>query len=215
MGAETVVHKGIKYGVQSSGRYFQSFRKDVPERLLHRVVWVEHHGSIPAGHVVHHRDDDWRNNEIGNLGLLPRGKHQSEHMLRLLRGPSARLRNARALDLARIEAAKWHGSPAGVQWHREHGRATWRGRVKARSKTPCTHCGGPIESYFVSRTRFCSHRCGHNAAYFRNKTAGGNCALCGKGFVFNKYRKQECCSRLCSNRLHFRKRHGLQSDPRP
>lgn len=37
------------------------------EAMLHRIVWVEHHGAIPPGHQVMFRDGDRRNCAIDNL----------------------------------------------------------------------------------------------------------------------------------------------------
>lgn len=35
----------------------------------HRLVWEQHHGPIPDGFEIHHRDRDVRNNRIENLEL--------------------------------------------------------------------------------------------------------------------------------------------------
>jgi len=43
----------------------------------HRYIWQLHHGFIPVGFVVHHIDGDKTNNDINNLKLLPRKKHDS------------------------------------------------------------------------------------------------------------------------------------------
>ena len=36
----------------------------------HRIVYEKHHGPIPSGYDVHHRDGDKLNNDISNLELL-------------------------------------------------------------------------------------------------------------------------------------------------
>lgn len=51
----------------------------VPWVEFARVVWSNHHGLIPDGMVVHHRDRDTLNDEIENLELLGRGEHLAEH----------------------------------------------------------------------------------------------------------------------------------------
>lgn len=43
--------------------------------LLHRKVWLDHHGSIPAGRNIHHKDGNKRNNEIENLALQDTVSH--------------------------------------------------------------------------------------------------------------------------------------------
>ena len=47
--------------------------------LEHRVVYEKHHGPIPEGFHVHHRDENPRNNDPGNLELLSPGDHKKIH----------------------------------------------------------------------------------------------------------------------------------------
>jgi len=44
-----------------------------------KVVWEQHHGAIPRGHVIHHKDRDTLNDEIGNLQSMTRAEHIEEH----------------------------------------------------------------------------------------------------------------------------------------
>src|SRR4051794_22603542 len=46
---------------------------------LHRQIWSDHNGPIPAGCDVHHRDEDPFNNDPGNLVCVTRVAHQAEH----------------------------------------------------------------------------------------------------------------------------------------
>jgi hypothetical protein len=43
------------------------------------LVWEEHHGALPAGHVVHHEDRDTLNDSLENLHALHRADHLREH----------------------------------------------------------------------------------------------------------------------------------------
>ena len=53
------------------------YKKKVAEpnrwKLLHRLVWEEHNGPIPANHVITFLDGDWRNCDISNLMCISRG----------------------------------------------------------------------------------------------------------------------------------------------
>ena len=49
---------------------------------VHRKVWIEHHGEIPNGFIVHHKDGDKQNNEIINLELISRKEHRLKHPLK-------------------------------------------------------------------------------------------------------------------------------------
>ena len=51
-----------------------------------RFVWEQHNGPVPDGSVVHHKDDDTTNDEIGNLELQTRAGHIDEHRGDLLAG---------------------------------------------------------------------------------------------------------------------------------
>lgn len=68
---ETVEYKGRRYSLQR-----ECFVATVKIRngllLLHHVVWVEHHGSIPANHRITFKDGNPRHWQIGNLQCVPR-----------------------------------------------------------------------------------------------------------------------------------------------
>lgn len=48
---------------------------------LHVFVWMQHHGPINQGHVIHHRDHDKLNAQISNLEVLHRRVHAERHRL--------------------------------------------------------------------------------------------------------------------------------------
>lgn len=47
---------------------------------LHRYVYEKFNGEIPAGNVIHHKDGDHSNNDIGNLECLRPEEHAGRHM---------------------------------------------------------------------------------------------------------------------------------------
>lgn len=53
------------------------YKKKVAEpnswKLLHRLVWEEHNGPIPANHVITFLDGNWQNCDISNLMCISRG----------------------------------------------------------------------------------------------------------------------------------------------
>src|SRR5215471_4035343 len=195
---EFVLYRGEKFWLQTTGRYFQSGRKDSPERLLHRRVWSDANGPIPEGFEIHHRDSDWRNNDPTNLELVPISKHKRDHMRDRLLNPAALQQNRDWLVLAREAAAKWHGSEVGIEWHKQHGVATWEGREPVNAK--CVVCGKKYKTFFPERSDYCSSACAQRVAFRRYFTDTRQCAWCGKEFVANRHRTTACCSRTCSNR---------------
>jgi hypothetical protein len=64
-------------------------------KLRAQVVWEEHHGPIPRGMVVHHRDENKLNDAIENLQLLTKAKHLDEHRAAYLPKSLASLIQAR------------------------------------------------------------------------------------------------------------------------
>lgn len=66
--------------------------------LLHRIKWALEHGPIPKGYVVHHIDENPRNNELSNLELKPsQAAHLSHHMKGKPKSPEHRAKIAAAL----------------------------------------------------------------------------------------------------------------------
>lgn len=47
---------------------------------IHRLVYETFVGEIPHGYVVHHKDNNPKNNSVLNLEIMQRGKHTSAHM---------------------------------------------------------------------------------------------------------------------------------------
>lgn len=196
---EFVEYKGEKFFVQTSGRYYQSDDRKAEYRLLHRRVWAEANGPIPDGHVIHHIDGDWRNNDLSNLELKESTQHMREHMLERFSDPEYKKFVLESLDKAQKAAVHWHKSVAGRNWHKKHGKKSWINRKP--EQVACVVCGTSFESFFPTRTKYCSSSCYQKLKFQENKTSKGSCVLCGKEFFFNKYRKQECCSRSCGNKL--------------
>ncbi len=131
-------------------KYFTRSRE-----VLHRAIWSFHHGAIPPGHHVHHKDGNPLNNEIANLECLPAKRHHEAHSAeRSERGRSP----AQLKHLAEIRpvAAEWHRSPEGVEWHAAHGKKSWENRVK--STLTCAECGAVFESFFTD-AQFCGKSC--------------------------------------------------------
>ena len=48
-------------------------------RMEHVVVWEQHHGPVPEGKQVHHRNHDKLDNSIGNLQLVGTVEHKRIH----------------------------------------------------------------------------------------------------------------------------------------
>ena len=170
-------------------------------KRLHRVVWEHHNGAIPKGYHVHHIDGDRSNNDIDNLSLLYGRDHLSEHM----RTPERREQSARAADIARPYANKWHGSEAGLAFHSKLSRENWE---KREIRTyHCTNCGKAFETrhiYAEGKNHFCGNNC---KAAFRRKSGVDDeervCEVCGKTYTVNRYSKNKTCGRECGRKMRW------------
>jgi len=176
------------------GKYFQR-----SGRRLHIAVWEDANGPVPAGHHIHHRDNDRAHNQLTNLQLKEARLHISDHQ----RG------HRRALSEAALEAAAlWHRSDQGRTWHREHYERT-AGCLHVDADMDCAHCGKRFSGRVNGLTRFCSNNCKTKA----RKASGVDdesrrCVHCGGAFTINKYASTKTCSRKCAAALRVGERRG-------
>ena len=66
----------------AAGGYLSSIGRNGKSAPIHRACWEAHNGPVPAGWVVHHLDEDLKNNEIRNLVAMSDADHRHIH-----RGP--------------------------------------------------------------------------------------------------------------------------------
>ena len=211
----TIEYQGIVYrrypnAKQRSHRvYYQhhgTFRG--PVAYLHRVLWETHHGPIPPGHHVHHKDGNPFNNDVSNLECVDQRRHKAIHAER---GDFSR--NAEHLDRVRHLASEWHRSDAGREWHRQHGRELWANR-EVRTLV-CEVCGESFETRDKRHVRYCSNGCGCKARSRHKEGASfidQTCLGCGKKFRTSKLRPGKCCSAQCVWDHRKRGTPGVQPD---
>ena len=137
---------------------------------LHRDVWIYHNVPIPAGKHVHHVDGNTANNDISNLACVTKDEHWAEHRVqRSERGRSPE--QLALLDRIRPSSAAWHRSPEGIEWHKQHAKAslakTWgKPRVWVEKPFQCVWCGS--EGLRKSdRRMYCSSTCQNAESRFR------------------------------------------------
>lgn len=165
---------------------------DYPRIRAHRWVWISVHGPIPKGYHIHHKDEDRSNNDIENLELIERGRHQRHHMLQ-----PHRIKFARELaEKYRPLTKAWHASEEGIRWHKINGLKAWS--LRESTRLVCKVCDVTFETKTYHQ-EFCS-----NACKSRDRRARGvdniekACDGCGNKFLSNKYSKQRFCGRRCS-----------------
>lgn len=196
--SEYVTYNGERFYLQTSGRYYLSGKKTAEVRILHRRIWSDVNGPIPDGMIVHHKDGDWRNNDISNLELMPPVNHNAMHMRERWCDDDQKSAFLSGLEKAREAAKAWHASPEGLLWHSENGKKAFAARKQ--EEAVCLACSGVFLTYWKTKAKFCSKSCQNKTLYQAHKTSSRNCDMCGSEFVANKYKKTAYCSRTCSNR---------------
>jgi len=216
---DVIVFNGVKFRRypeserDSDRRYYTPGIADRQRgvRRLHEEVWMAHNGPIPEGHHVHHKDHDHLNNDPSNLEALTEEEHHAHHTEeRRASGFYTRPEQLEHLERIRPLAAPWHGSPEGLEWHRQHGKDVWAARPitkdawEGREPAPrvCDQCGNEYWTRAMQDGRFCSNNC--KSAWRRAAGVDDedrNCARCGTVFRINRYSRTRNCSRSCgSNR---------------
>lgn len=184
---------GIRFYKKPDGYYKACHSKG--NVYLHRYVWEFHHGPVPAGFHVHHKNHLRADCRIENLELVAAEKHAAYH------GETRDIEQLRdhMRNVMQPAAAVWHSSDKGLEFHKALGKHSWAVRNKTLYK--CVHCESDFEAYVnAQKAGYCSARC-QSAA--RRASGVDNisikCRHCQVDFVKNKYSKQVYCGRSCFN----------------
>jgi hypothetical protein len=209
---ETIVYKGIRFRRYPDSphathrRYYNPGPADRAKGVdsLHREIWKDHHGPIPEGCDIHHRDGNPLNNQIDNLIATTREEHRALHS-EALHQHNTSPEHLAHLEAIRDKAAEWHRSEEGRAWHREHGQRVWGHREPRTFQ--CLECQIEFLStvYGVKANavgRFCSTVCSqrHHAragTFLKERV----CPICQH--AFKSPAKRETCSRECGARLRW------------
>lgn len=209
---EVIVFNGVAYWRYPNSKrlndrnYFRpsSQYKKRGFSFLHREIWKSIHGEIPDGCDIHHKDENPLNNNCDNLECLTKSEHAKLHARNM---PEWKRRWVAAqLDrYARPVAGRWHGSPDGIEWHRQHGIQVMQ--MHGFKTYHCEYCGEMFQSRTIDEVRFCSEKC--RAAWRRAARLDDieqPCEYCGELFMSNRYDKTRCCGNSCAAKLRWRKR---------
>ena len=118
---------------------------------LHREIYKDVYGSIPRGHVVHHKDGNPLNNSPENLEAITQKEHVQIHL------PENIDRLRKQVEEIRPLASKWHGSDAGREYHSRLAKENWE-KIPKRTYV-CKQCGCEWQSQPMGPHKFCSNKC--------------------------------------------------------
>jgi hypothetical protein len=129
-----------------------------PRDYLHRAIYRFHHGPIPAGWHVHHKDHDPLNNDPANLEAISPAAHAAHHSTR---HPEIQVvcSGCGETFVGRRPWAKWCSSACKERTRRARGLTRRRERTGPFSESrECQECG---TTYEAKRpwARFCTSRC--------------------------------------------------------
>lgn len=189
---------GYKFRKDTKRGYYLSTKNIGSSRMrLHVYIWEYHNGSVPAGYQIHHKDENKDNNEIENLACMTKKEHLNWHGENM--SEERKEESRENLKKAQLEAAKWHSSPEGIEWHKKHAANSIL-KIKYYD-SECLECGKKFKSE-KPHGKFCSPNCRSN---YRRKSGVDNevrkCAVCGNEYSVNRYSKSKSCSRECRGKL--------------
>lgn len=159
---------GIEYLV--AGRYWKR-----GGAYLHRAVWVYHHGPIPEGHHIHHKDGDRSNNQIENLEPQDGMEHLAKHKL------------------------EWNRTAEAKRMHKELGLRNVHHTHENVKTFICQQCAKPYQAVDCGINKYCSRICRSRSGAKKRASykAQHTCAWCGAVFM-SKHKQAATCSRSCA-----------------
>lgn len=168
---ETVEFEGVLYRRMGGRRlyYLSQSSSNAGRRRakgLHVAIWESHSGkSVPPAHEIHHKDGDTFNCAPDNLECLPRLVHRNIPKRVDIED------QRKHLDKYRHLAAAWHGSAAGLEWHREHAKVSLRkpgvDNHPIVGQGTCVWCGCEFTAR-SHRRKFCGPQCQVQESGIRN-----------------------------------------------
>ena len=164
-GTEEVVYRGRRYrrhpGHEDWHRSNYFMATTAPRTYLHRDIYQDNGGTIPAGWHVHHADHNTDNNEPANLVAVDPVTHARHHG-RALPELDRECRGCGRVFGARRPFACWCSTSCKERWRRGNGLVKRNRKGPWQEQRSCEECGA---EFTASRpwARFCKSACKQRA----------------------------------------------------
>jgi hypothetical protein len=191
-----IIYNGhVYYKHTKQPYYYCSDYEGMYSKSLHRQMWFDKNGEIPAGYHIHHINGDSSDNRIENLEAINGSDHLKEHMAnRVTNNPQWFKTLA---DIGRPLTKVWHASNEGIEWHKKHAAANNFGKFDF-GLVSCKVCGSEFTKKTM-RANMCSNKCRAKDRRLSKKDHIDRvCKCCSNDFKSCKYTGSEFCSRKCS-----------------
>lgn len=199
-------HPVVEWGGQKW--YFSKwgYYKNRGNRSLHREIYREAHGEIPAGYHIHHKDYNPSNNALENLECLTPKEHMARHPPRGFLVYDAKTRGEFiSVGWKNKEPMQFFCAQCKEPFYsKRHGTVWCSGRCQQQffrdtgrfsEERKCQGCGGTYSGSLYKKTKFCSRACGYAAG----RTKEIPCVICGKPFR-PRNKTIRACGHTCGTR---------------
>lgn len=192
---------GVKFTRDDATGYYLN---STIRKRLHRVVYEHHHGEIPAGFHIHHKNCNRADNRIENLEAHPPGDHASLHWDQ--DDGTRRAQVIANIQVGAEKAKKWHASKEGRKWHSEHAKGA-SSPLNRIHKCTCLNCAKRFKVHGIRAAKYCSNACksAHRRA-LRVDMEERTCVICGVHFLGTKWPKTVTCGASCRSTLGYQNR---------
>lgn len=197
MGKKSIIYRGVKYTLNRG--YYKTTHS------LHRQVWLDHFGDIPADHHIHHKNGDPLDNRIENLECIHKAKHHSMHFSAQRQVERMHSKESRA------KAKAWYRSEHGRSVMGAFSKKGWYERTPI--KRVCVICSKQFETKNLTVTKYCSQRC-RNISARRSRITEMSCEFCGQTYRAEKGGTRTC-SRKCAANIAWRTKRRSPDDVVP
>lgn len=210
-----IVYNGVKYfrypeyKNRTQRVYYRSNGTGASGKVyLHRKIWVDNNGEVPAGYVVHHINGNPLDNRLENLDCIPETEHMKHHWTEFRDNPELMAKMRAGFEKGRPGAAAWHKTKKARLIMSKAMTKVWESKKDITHKYMCQCCGKGFQSKRISKIiKYCSPNCLSEARRLSGvDDETRNCAICGKEFKCNKYARKQTCNRSCGSKLTVKRK---------